>query len=146
MGNYDDIINLPHHVSAVHPRMSALDRAAQFSPFAALTGHAAAISETARLTEARPELDEMKKAELDHRLQIIREYLPMEPEAAITYFVPDARKKGGSYLHTTGIIRKLDDAGHKIILSDGTAIPMDDIYEIEGAVISKDSDTALHLF
>lgn len=70
----------------------------------------------------------------------------MEPEAAITHFVPDARKEGGSYLHTTGIIRKLDDAGHKIILSDGTAIPMDDIYEIEGAVISKDSDTALHLF
>lgn len=134
MGNYDDIINLPHHVSAVHPRMSAIDRAAQFSPFAALTGHGAAISETARLTEARLELDEIRKEELDARLQVIRECLSMQPEVAITYFVPDARKEGGSYLRAAGTVKKLDDIEHKVIMADGISIPMDAIYEIEGSV------------
>lgn len=133
MGNYDDIISLPHHQSTVHPHMPALDRAAQFSPFAALTGHGAAISETARLTDQRSELDETKKEELDGRLQFIRECLSMEPEIAITYFVPDARKEGGSYLHTIGKVKKLDNTGRKVIMADGTAIPMDDIYEIEGS-------------
>ncbi len=135
MGNYDDIINLPHHVSAVHPRMSAIDRAAQFSPFAALTGHGAAISETARLTEARQELDETKKEELDARLQVIRECLSMQPEVAITYFVPDARKEGGSYLRAAGTVKKLDDNGHKVIMADGMSIPMDAINEIEGSIL-----------
>lgn len=135
MGNYDDIINLPHHVSAVHPRMSAIDRAAQFSPFAALTGHGAAISETARLTETKPELDETKKEELDARLQVIRECLSMQPEIAITYFVPDARKDGGSYLRTAGTVKKLDDIGHEVIMADGMSIPMDAIYEIEGSIL-----------
>lgn len=140
MGNYDDIINLPHHQSTVHPPMSALDRAAQFSPFAALTGYGAAISETARLTDTRPELDEAKKEELDSRLQIIREHLVMEPEIAITYFVPDAKKEGGSYLRVTGAVKKMDDTGHKVIMADETSIPMDDIYEIEGSIL-EDHDT-----
>lgn len=135
MGNYDDIIHLPHHVSSVHPRMSAIDRAAQFSPFAALTGHEAAISETARLTDARPELDETKKEELDAKLQVIREYLSMEPEIAITYFVPDARKEGGSYLRTIGAVKKLDDVRHHVIMTNGTSIPMNDICEIEGSIL-----------
>lgn len=135
MGNYDDIINLPHHVSTVHPRMSALDRAAQFSPFAALTGHGAAICETARLTESGPELDETRKEELDARLQVIRECLSMQPEVAITYFVPDARKEGGSYLRAAGTVKKLDDTGHKVIMADGMSIPMDSIYEIEGSIL-----------
>lgn len=135
MGNYDDIINLPHHVSAVHPRMSAIDRAAQFSPFAALTGHGAAISETARLTDAKPDLDETKKEELDAKLQVIRECLAMQPEVAITYFVPDARKDGGSYLRAAGTVKKLDDIEHKVIMADGMSIPMDAICEIEGSVL-----------
>lgn len=135
MGNYDDIINLPHHVSAVRPRMSAIDRAAQFSPFAALTGHGAAISETARLTDARPELDETKKEELDAKLQVIRECLSMQPEIAITYFVPDSRKEGGSYFRAIGTVKKLDDIGHKVIMVNGTSIPMDAIYEIEGSIL-----------
>lgn len=135
MGNYDDIIHLPHHVSAVHPRMSAIDRAAQFSPFAALTGHEAAISETARLTDARPELDDTKKEELDAKLQVIREYLSMEPEIAITYFVPDARKEGGSYLRTIGAVKKLDDIRHHVIMANETSIPMNDICEIEGSIL-----------
>lgn len=135
MNDYNDIINLPHHESTSHPRMSAIDRAAQFSPFAALTGHKAAIRETARLTDARTELDEMKKEELDSRLKILREHLSMEPEIAITYFVPDARKEGGSYLRTIGTVKKLDDMEHKVIMANGTSIPMDDIYEIEGSIL-----------
>lgn len=135
MGKYDDIINLPHHVSAKHPQMSAIDRAAQFSPFAALTGHEAAIAETARLTETQAELDETRKETLDARLQLLREHILAKPEIAVTYFVPDAHKEGGAYLHVTGIPKKLDEIEHKIIMQDGTVIPIDDIYEIEN--ISK---------
>ncbi len=131
MGNYDDIIRLPHHVSTKHPQMSALDRAAQFSPFAALTGHGAAITETGRLTAARHELDEDKKEELDQTLQSIREHISLEPEIAVTYFVPDAQKEGGSYLSMTGAVKKIDDMGHRMIMKDGTAIPIEDIYEME---------------
>lgn len=134
MGNYDDIINLPHHVSDKHPRMAALDRAVQFSPFAALTGYETAIAETARLTDARPELDESRKEELDDRLQIIREYLSLEPEIAVTYFVPDARKEGGVYLSVKGTVKKLDDTGHRLIMKNGTVIPINDIYGIEGSI------------
>lgn len=134
MGNYDDIINLPHHVSDRHPQMSAIDRAAQFSPFAALTGHEAAIAETARLTEAKAKLDETRKEALDARLQLIRQRLPLQPEIAVTYFVPDARKEGGSYLRVTGVPKKLDDTEHKIIMQNGTVIPIDDIFEIESTL------------
>ena len=134
MGNYDDIINLPHHVSARHPQMSALDRAAQFSPFAALTGHDAAIAETARLTDVRAELDETRKEDLDRKLQILREHLLTRPEIAVTYFVPDAHKEGGAYLRAIGIPKKLDDIEHKVIMQSGTVIPMDDIFEMEGTI------------
>ena len=131
MGNYDDIINLPHHVSAKHPQMSAIDRAAQFSPFAALTGHEAVIAETARLTDARAELDETRKEELDRRLQLLRGDSLTKPQIAVTYFVPDPHKEGGTYLRVIGIPKKLDEIAHKIIMQDGTVIPIDDIYEIE---------------
>lgn len=131
MGNYDDIINLPHHVSKKHPRMSALDRAAQFSPFAALTGHRDAITETARLTDARPQLDENRKEELDENLQIIMAHLALDPEICITYFVPDQKKAGGSFLQVRGMIKKIDEAEHKIVLNNGTSISIDNIYEIE---------------
>lgn len=131
MGNYDDIINLPHHVSTKHPRMSALDRAAQFSPFAALTGHDSAIKETARLTDIKLELDEDKKEELDCCLQILREQTALRPEVEITYFVPDTKKSGGSYLSVRGIIKKFDDIKHKILMENGTVISISDIYGIE---------------
>lgn len=134
MGKYDDIINLPRPISTKHPKMSALDRAAQFSPFAALTGYEAAISETARLTDTRPELDENKKEELDDRLQIIREHISLEPEIVITYFVPDSRKEGGSYIQAVGIVKKLDEAEHKVIMKNGTIISINDIYGIEGSI------------
>lgn len=134
MGNYDDIINLPHHESVKHQKMPALDRAAQFLPFAALTGHDAAIKETARLTDTRPELDEIKKDELDDRLQIIREQIALKPEVIITYFVPDAKKEGGNYHSVSGIIKKLDETGHKLIMENGTVISTNDICGIESPV------------
>ena len=137
MGNYDDIINLPHHESTKHPRMSALNRAAQFSPFAALTGHEAAILETARLTNARLELDEDRKEELDERMQIIRDHISLEPDVSITYFVPDSKKEGGSYLQVIGAVKKLDDIEHKILMQNGTIIPINDIYEIESSIFNN---------
>lgn len=136
MGNYDDIINLPHYESTKHPRMSALNRAAQFSPFAALTGHEAAISETARLTNTKLELDEDRKEELDECLQMIREHISLEPEVSITYFVPDTQKEGGSYLQVIGVIKKLDDINHKIVMKNGTVIPINDIFEIESSIFN----------
>lgn len=131
MGKYDDIIRLPHHESTRHPRMSALDRAAQFLPFAALTGHAAAVRETARLTDTRIELDEIRKEELDLHLQLLREQLSQKPQVNITYYVPDARKDGGAYFTMTGTIQKIDENRHQVIMENGTVIPMNDIYEIE---------------
>lgn len=134
MGSYDDIINLPHHVSTKYPRMSASDRAAQFSPFAALTGHEAAIAETARLTDIRPVLDESRKMELNHRLQIVLEHISLKPETAFTYFVPDEKKAGGSYHQTTGAVKKFCETEHTIIMENGTVIPIDNILEIESPV------------
>lgn len=137
MGNYDDIINLPHHESTKHLRMSALNRAAQFSPFAALTGHEAAINETARLTNAKLELDEDRKEELDERMQIIRDHISLEPDVSITYFVPDSKKEGGSYLQVIGNVKKLDDIERKVVMKNGTIIPINDIYEIESSIFNN---------
>lgn len=125
---YDDIINLPHHVSTQRPHMSMLNRAAQFSPFAALTGYEDSIRETARLTDARIELDECAKAALDAKLQVIQSN-PQMP-VSITYFVPDARKSGGAYVTAKGCVRKI---GPRMVwMTDRTEIPIHDIIEIEG--------------
>lgn len=138
MGKYDDIIHLPHHESAGHPKMPALDRAAQFLPFAALTGHDAAVRETARLTDNRAELDEIRKEELDLQLQLLREQLVQKPQVNITYFVPDVRKSGGAYFTITGTIQKIEETRHQVIMENGTVIPVYDIYEIESAVFDRD--------
>ena len=138
MGNYDDINSLPHHESAKHPKMPALDRAAQFMPFAALTGHNAAVMETERLTDSRMELDEMKKEELNEHLQFIKEQLLQKPQISITYFLPDTQKNGGAYLTITGTVRKIEQTRHQVIMENGTVIPMDDIYEIESALFDND--------
>ena len=127
---YDDMIDMPHHVSSKHPHMSLLDRAAQFSPFAALTGHDAAIKETARLTEERIELDENSKEELSLRLQFIREHLTEHPKVTFTYFKPDEKKAGGSYVTVTGKVKKIDMYEHRIALEDGTAIWMEDLVAV----------------
>lgn len=139
MGKYDDIIDLPHHVSSVHPQMSIWDRSAQFSPFAALTGHEAAIEETARLTEQWHEPDEDKREELDEKLRQImlgnKENSGIQLD--IIYFKPDALKSGGSYEHVTGKLRKMDDINHKLEITDdaGKRMVIDTamIYNIESA-------------
>ena len=115
---YDDIIRLPHPDSPKHPRMSLYDRAAQFSPFAALTGHSAAIAETGRMTDQRMELDEYEMARVDAELQRLQELLSGRPTASITYFVPDERKNGGSYQTVTGEVKRIDAVNGVIQMAD----------------------------
>ena len=129
-GNYDDIIALPHPEPRTHPRMSLHDRAAQFSPFAALTGHSAAIAETGRLTDSRITLDESEMARVDAALQRLRELLPQEPAVSITYFVPDERKAGGSYQTVTGTVRRIDTVNGILLLTDRREVPIADIFDI----------------
>ena len=128
---YDDIINLPHHTSTKHPRMSLYDRAAQFSPFAALTGHDEAIKETARLTDEKAELYEDTKAMLNEKLQIIRENPNTDIAVTFTYFVPDENKSGGTYISHTGSVKRIDEYQHTVIMKDKTVIPIEQIREIE---------------
>lgn len=130
-GKYDDIICLPHPTSAKHPRMPISDRAAIFSPFAALTGHGAAIQETARLTEQKMELDEDTKAGLDRRQAVLLEHIGEQPGVTITWFQPDQRKDGGAYLTTTGRLKKIDQVERALFLLNGTKIPLDDVAAIE---------------
>ena len=136
MGKYDDIINLPHHTSPKRPRMSMIDRAAQFSPFAALTGYDAAVKETARLTDRRIELDEYSKAALDERLRLVQEHLKEYPEVTITYFQPDERKDGGAYLSVTGSIKKFDAYEKCVVMMDKQKILIDVIFAIDGDIFS----------
>lgn len=128
---YDDIIHLPHPTSKNHPRMSIHDRAAQFSPFAALTGHAAAIAETARLTDRKIELDEDTRAELDRRQAILLEHIDQQPEITVTWFRPDERKEGGAYVTTAGRLKKIDQVERILVLTDGTRIPLEDVADLE---------------
>lgn len=128
---YEDIINLPHHVSKTRPQMSMLDRAAQFSPFAALTGYDAAIKETGRLTDEKIELDEDTKAALDMKQAYLIEMIDEQPEITIIYFLPDARKVGGAYVTVTGNLKRFDEYERLLILTNGKKIPMDDIADIE---------------
>ena len=128
---YEDILNLPHHVSKTRPQMSMLDRAAQFSPFAALTGYDAAIKETGRLTDEKIELDEDTKAALDMKQAYLIEMIDEQPEITIIYFLPDARKVGGAYVTVTGNLKRFDEYERLLILTNGKKIPMDDIADIE---------------
>lgn len=107
-GPYDDIISLPHPTSSRHPRMPISDRAAQFSPFAALAGHSAALAETARLTDRQIELSDDDKAVLDQKQRILLEHIKECPEITVTWFRPDEKKDGGQYITTTGRLRRID--------------------------------------
>lgn len=128
---YEDIINLPHHVSKTRPQMSMLDRAAQFSPFAALTGYDAAIKETGRLTDEKQELDDDTKAALDMKQAYLMEMIDEQPEISVTYFLPDTKKAGGAYATVTGKLKRFDEYERLLILTDGKKILMDDIADIE---------------
>ena len=124
--SYEDIINLPHPVSKNHPQMPLRDRAAQFAPFAALTGHDAAIKETARL-----ELSEEVIAQLNEKINIIRNNIGIEQNVSITYFIPDEKKAGGSYVTYSGIVKKVDEYEHTMIMTDQTVIPIEQISDIK---------------
>lgn len=134
--SYDDIINMPHHVSTSHPHMPVHDRAAQFSPFAVLTGHNEAVKETARLTEEPKELDENAKAALDLRLRILQEQVNEHPEITIIYYRPDGKKAGGSYITADGCLRKIDSFQHTVTMQNGTVIPIDEIIDITGDIFN----------
>lgn len=133
---YDDMIGLPHHVSPSRPPMPVSERAAQFSPFAALTGFGEAIRETERLTAAKVRLEEDARNALDEKLQVVQEHIADQPQVSVTYFQPDARKDGGAYVTATGQIKKIDTYGRMLVMQDGTRIPADEILEMEGELFS----------
>lgn len=136
-GKYDEIIDLPHHVSKTRPQMPMSDRAAQFSPFAVLTGYDSAIRETGRLTDERIELDEEALMALNMRYQLLIDSLKESLEVRITYFKPDERKSGGAYVTVTGVVKKVDDYERLITMQDGMVISMDDVLTIEGEMFSE---------
>ena len=123
-GPYDDIIQLPHPTSARHPRMSLSNRAAQFSPFAALSGHSAALAETARLTDQQIELSDDDKAVLDQKQRILLEHIKEHPEISVTWFQPDEKKDGGQYITTTGRLKRIDEFNQVLLLAGNIKIPL----------------------
>ena len=130
-GPYDDMLNLPHPTSARHPRMSLSDRAAQFAPFAALSGHSAALVETARLTDRRLELDEDQKAALDLKQQMLMDRIDEHPDVSVTWFQPDGKKDGGRYVTTTGRLKRIDEVERVLVMEDKTTVPLDDVISID---------------
>lgn len=134
---YEDILHLPHHVSTTRPRMPIANRAAQFAPFAALSGYDAAVKETARLTDQQIELEESELAILNSKLQMLADHLAEHPEVAITYFAPDAKKAGGAYVIATGIVKKVDDFEGVITLVNGERISFEYMLEIEGDLFQE---------
>lgn len=127
---YADIIDLPHHVSNRHTQMPMEKRAAQFSPFAAMVGHDAAIHETARLTEEQLELSEDEKAVIDGKLQMLQDHIKEQPEITVAYFQPDKKKSDGIYVTVTGFARRVDKIGQMLVIKDGVKIPIQQILKI----------------
>ena len=130
MSRYDDIINLPHHVSPTRQRMSMHDRAAQFAPFAALVGYDDAVAETVRLTASRPELDEQEQRAINERLAYIADHIHEQPEVRIKYFVPDEHKSGGAIVVTSGKVKKISATDGTIVMAGGCIIPIADVIDI----------------
>jgi len=135
MSNYDDIINLPHHVSKKRPQMSMMDRAAQFAPFKALTGYDETIKETSRFTDSEVLMDNEALNILNRKLQMVLGRIDEEPEISITYFKEDGKKRGGAYVNETGVIKKIDNLNRGIILTNGKEIALDNILDIESDIL-----------
>lgn len=135
---YDDIIHLPHHVSKRHPQMSLYNRAAQFAPFAALTGYEEAIIETARLTAPKVDMMEDNQQLLDRKLALLSHSLIEQPTVSITYFQPDKKKSGGQYLTVTGVIKCIRDSERVIRMADGKRVSIDTIISIDGDIFSSE--------
>lgn len=136
MKDYSKIINLPHHQSATRKRMSNYDRAAQFAPFAALTGHDEAIKETARLTDDYMEMGEDRLGELSAKIQLLIDKLSEQPEIKVVYFIPDKRKSGGSYAEKTGTVRLVEEYERKLVFYDGDKIDIDRVVDFKGEIFS----------
>lgn len=136
MKDYSKIINLPHHQSGTRKRMSNYDRAAQFAPFAALTGHDEAIKETARLTDDYMEMGEDKLGELSAKIQLLIDKLSEQPEITVVYFIPDERKSGGSYAEKTGTVRLVEEYERKLVFYDGDKIDIDRVVDFKGEIFS----------
>ncbi len=134
---YSDIIDKPHHQSAKRAHMSLHDRAAQFAPFAALSGFDEEIAETARLTDKKLELSEEEERILNDRIHMLTDSIKKQPEVRATYFVPDERKSGGAYITTVGNVRKVDEPEGVIIFTDGLKINIDDIYRIDSELFAS---------
>lgn len=136
--NYDDIINLPHHVSTRHQQMPISDRAAQFAPFAALTGYDDAVKETARLTTKRIDIDDGLKQVLNEKLNIILDNIKDKPEVTFTYFIYDKKKSGGKYVDITGNVRKIDIVEQTVTLTNKTKILINEIININSNLFKKE--------
>ena len=128
---YDDIINLEHHVSTKHSRMSLENRSAQFAPFSALTGYEEAVTEEARITENRIDIDEESKIEVNEKLNYIMKHLDKNIIVSVTYFEKDKKKQGGSYKTIKGIIKKIDDFRKTIEMQTGEIIKIEELKKIE---------------
>lgn len=137
MDDYSDIIKLPHHVSTTRSHMSTYNRAAQFAPFAALTGYDAKIEETARLTDKKLVLDDDRPAKIDACLQILIDNISEHSFITITHFVKDTNKSGGKYIDTPGYFKMIDESEHAVIMMDGTKILIENIYEIDGDIFGQ---------
>ncbi len=137
-GPYDDILHRSRPVSQKHPPMSRADRAAQFSPFAALTGYEAAVKETARLTQGKIELSDEEKESIDRVLQALYANLQDQPPVIVTYFLPDQKKDGGAYVTVTGALKRIDLLERRLIFTDGTLIPIDDISQLHGPSLPEE--------
>lgn len=135
--DYKDIINKPHHTSKTRKRMSGLNRAAQFAPFAALTGYDASILEAARLTESQIELDDQTIEMLNIKLNFIKWHIKEQPEITVTYFEPDTKKSGGAYVKYSGTARFIDEIERVIILNDGTKIKIEMIFDLQGEIFKN---------
>ena len=128
---YEDIVNLPPHISKKHPRPSMMDRAARFAPFAAITGYEEMVLEEARVTEEQIHLDEDAVALICEKINMIQEFIDEEPEVRITYFEPDKKKSGGAYITITGTPKRVDEYEQLLIMTDGMKIKFDCIYRLE---------------
>ena len=127
---YEDMLELSHPVSKTHPQMARRDRAAQFAPFAALTGYEEAVREAARFTEEKMILDEDSKEQLDWKLRRLQEKVKEKPAITVTYFMKDEKKKGGKYVTVTGVLKKIDSYTHQFVLESGEEIPVEDIVSL----------------
>ena len=134
---YDDIISLPHPVSAARKHMTPIQRAAQFAPFAALTGYEEALGEAARLTESQIDPGDWRRAELDEKFRLLLAAAPLHPALTVTYFQPDEKKQGGKYAAAAGTLKKLKISERELVLTDGTVIPLDAVFSIDGEIFRR---------